>query len=70
MTHGAFLPFWEPLVDFQSLLRPLGAFVLKTMTQATTTTTTVHDDDDGGPFYFWLGHFYFWWLGPSFSIFG
>ena len=69
MTHGAFLPFWEPLVDFQSLLRPLGAFVLKTMTQA-TTTTTVHDDDDGGPFYFWLGHFYFWWLGPSFSIFG
>ena len=69
MTHGAFFPFWEALVDFQSLLRPLGAFVLKTMTQA-TTTTTVHDDDDGGPFYFWLGHFYFWWLGPSFSIFG
>ena len=65
MTHGAFFPFWEPLVDFQSLLRPLGAFVLKTMTQATTTTTTVHDDDDdGGPFYFWLGPFYFW-LGPS-----
>ena len=24
MTHGAFLPFWEPLGDFQSLLRPLG----------------------------------------------
>ena len=49
MAHGPFLlPSWEPPGDyFQSLLGPLGAFVLKTATQATTTTTTVHDDDDG-----------------------
>ena len=48
------LCLWPLSGDLQSLLRPLGAFVLKTTTsattttsttQATTTTTTVHDDD-------------------------
>ena len=73
MTHGAFLPFWEPLGDFQSLLRPLGwdLSIFGWPLSICGWDFSIFGWDLSifclGPFYLWLGPFYCW-LGPFLGI--